>query len=536
MPVPPDLPSASAAPGPAEGPAPQRHRGAARLGAYALAVLATAGAFAAQHLLQPYFLRAPFLLFFAAVMLSGWRGGMGPGLLSAGLSALVVDYFFLPPFGSWSIAPEALLSAGVFLAVCLFITYLNAQGARARREAEARGALLARAERRLAAITTNATQGLLLMDARQHCVFMNPAAERITGFTLAEVQGRPLHDFVHHTRPDGRPYPLEECPIDRALPTRMQEQGEEVFVHRDGRFYPVAFTASPVLVDGRPEGTVIELRETSEQKRRAAERERLLAELQQAVRVRDDFLSVASHELKTPLTSLGLKLHAWARGARDGRPPTPEGLVQDVEMMRRQVRRLTDLVNDLLDVSRIGSGRFALQPEEVELAALVREMAARFEQDAARAGCALEVHADAPVLGSWDRLRLEQVLANLLSNALKYGAGKPVQVRLEAGVGEAGAGEARLSVRDAGIGIAPEAAARIFGKFERAVSERHYGGLGLGLYITRQLVDAMGGRITVESRPGEGARFEVVLPLVPPVPAPAPALSAGPAAGGGGAA
>ncbi|HEX8821540.1 MAG TPA: PAS domain S-box protein, partial [Archangium sp.] len=195
------------------------------------------------------------------------------------------------------------------------------------------------AERRLAAITQNATLGLFMMDARQHCVFMNPAAERITGFTLAEVQGGPLHDFIHHTRPDGTHYPMSECPIDRALPTRAQEQGEDVFVRKDGGFYPVAFTASPILEEGRAVGTVIELKDTSEDKRQRAERERLLEELQEAVRLRDEFLSVASHELNTPLTPLNLRLQSLARLAQ-AEPDSPLAvrLGREVELMRRQVK------------------------------------------------------------------------------------------------------------------------------------------------------------------------------------------------------
>src|SRR5918998_751729 len=104
--------------------------------------------------------------------------------------------------------------------------------------------------RQLEAVCDNATVALFVMDARQHCTYMNPAAEKLTGYTLAEVQGRPLHDFIHHTRPDGRPYPLEECPIDQALPQNNQEQGEEVFVHKDGSFYTVSFTASPIREGG----------------------------------------------------------------------------------------------------------------------------------------------------------------------------------------------------------------------------------------------------------------------------------------------
>jgi PAS domain S-box-containing protein len=143
----------------------------------------------------------------------------------------------------------------------------------ARKRAEAE---LSRSRAQLETVFENATVGLLVMDARQHCTYMNPAAERLTGYTPAEVQGRPLHYFIHHTRPDGTPYPLEECPIDQALPQNNQERGEEVFVHKDGSFYSVAFTASPLREGGVPVGTVVEVRDTTQEKRAAAERERLL--------------------------------------------------------------------------------------------------------------------------------------------------------------------------------------------------------------------------------------------------------------------
>nr|WP_281404522.1 PAS domain S-box protein [Pyxidicoccus fallax] len=236
---------------------------------------------------------------------------------------------------------------------------------------------------------------------------------------------------------------------------------------------------------------------------------RLYREAQQAVRVREEFLQVASHELKTPLTPLSLKLQMLARSAESFPPENWPKLSADVEMMRQQVRRLSSLMDELLDVSRISSGRFSLTLEPVDLAAVVRDTAARFEPEVLRQGGRLEVDVPESLQGLWDWQRLEQVMTNLLSNALKYGGGQPVRVR----VWREG-DRARLEVRDEGIGIAPEALPRIFEKFERAVSDRHYGGLGLGLYITRQIVDALGGVIRATSEPGQGSTFTVDLPLV----------------------
>ncbi len=374
-----------------------------------------------------------------------------------------------------------------------------------------------RAERELATqghitrtIAENATLGLFMMDARQHCTFMNGEAERITGFTFAEVQAlnRPLHDVIHHTRPDGSHFPMEECPIDRALPQRMREQGEGVFVHKKGTFYPVAFTASPILENGVPVGTIVEVRDISEEKRREAERTRLLQETRAAVRVRDEFLSVASHELKTPLTPLQLRLESLRAAAERVSPeaiPTAR-VVRDMDVAQRQLKRLADLVESLLDVSRLSTGRLQLHLTEVDLATVSREMISHHQQQALSAGCELRLEAAGPVRGMWDQLRLEQVVTNLLTNALKYGAGKPIHVRVWEEPGKA-----KLQVRDEGIGIESAHHRRIFGMFERAVSERNYGGLGLGLYITRQIVESLGGTIRVDSEPGKGATFTVEL-------------------------
>jgi len=138
-------------------------------------------------------------------------------------------------------------------------------------------------KRHVEAITNNATLALFIMDEQQHCVFMNPAAEKLTGYAFAELQDKPLHDFIHHTRPNGSPYPLEECPIDRVFPQNNQEQGEEIFVHKNGEFYPVAFTASPIREDGETVGTIIEVRDLTREKESklelraiAEEREKLL--------------------------------------------------------------------------------------------------------------------------------------------------------------------------------------------------------------------------------------------------------------------
>ncbi len=243
----------------------------------------------------------------------------------------------------------------------------------------------------------------------------------------------------------------------------------------------------------------------------SAEQCRLTHEAQAAVRVRDEFLSVAAHELRTPLTSLKLQLQLLYRQLRQPGPPDRTRMERGMDSCERQATRLSQLVDSLLDVSRLSTGRLELHLEPLELGEVTRELVHRFETEARAAGVEVTVDSPQPVHGRWDRLRLEQVLTNLVSNALKYGRGAPVDVRVRGDEAQA-----VLEVMDRGIGIAPEDARRIFGRFERAVSSRHYGGLGLGLFITHQLVEALGGEISVDSRPGEGSTFTVLLPLTGP--------------------
>jgi signal transduction histidine kinase len=171
---------------------------------------------------------------------------------------------------------------------------------------------------------------------------------------------------------------------------------------------------------------------------------------------------------------------------------------------------LQRLIDELLDVSRITSGRLTLEREQMDLGDLAREVVDRYAPEAQRAGSTVTLEAAGDTRGNWDRARLDQVLTNLLSNAVKYGAGKPIHVGV---IGpSASENKVRVIVQDQGIGIEASAQARIFGRFERAVSDRHYGGFGLGLWIVRELVEAHGGSVHFESEVGRGSTFVVELP------------------------
>jgi signal transduction histidine kinase len=241
---------------------------------------------------------------------------------------------------------------------------------------------------------------------------------------------------------------------------------------------------------------------------------RLYRDAQDAIRLRDEFLSIASHELKTPLTVLRLQLSFVERHLPS---EASERMRAKLDEAQRQARRLSQLITLLLDVGRIVTGRVSLDRAEMDLTRLVREGVERLRDVFTRAYCSVTLYTPESVVGRWDALRLEQVIINLLSNAARYGPGKPITVRVESD-----GTHARVIVRDEGVGIDPEDLPRIFSRFERAVTVRHYGGLGLGLYISREIVESHGGRLSVDSQPGQGATFTVELPHAVPEDEPPP--------------
>jgi PAS domain S-box-containing protein len=350
-------------------------------------------------------------------------------------------------------------------------------------------------ERRVRLLVENVRDyALFMLDPDGRVASWNLGAERINGYSAKEILGAHLSRF----------YPPEdvlagktELELRVARETgRFEEEGWRI--RKDGTKFWANAVLTPIRdANGELRGFAKVVRDLTE--RREAEEERLrLAQAQEAVRLRDEFLSIAAHELRTPLTALLLQLQSLEKSAANRGTTTPA---------LRSARRLASLVEMLLDVSRIATGRLDLSRENVDLVQLAREAIDRYSDEASRVGSQVVLEGEESVRGNWDPLRLEQVFSNLLGNSLKYAAGSSVTVRVSGRDGDG-----RFEIADRGPGIGADDVSRIFGRFERAAPSRHYGGLGLGLYIARQVVEAHGGSIGVRETPGGGATFSVVLP------------------------
>ncbi len=329
----------------------------------------------------------------------------------------------------------------------------------------------------------------------------NPAAERLFGYTADEMIGKPISVLMPEERHDDM-----EAILGRIRRGERVAHYETVRVSKTGRKIPVSLSVSPVRdASGRVVGAAKIARDISERRRSEADRERLLHEAQQGMQLRDIFLSVAGHELRTPLNALRLQLYNLGQAVD---APAHRAAVERAEA---QVDRLGLLTDRLLDVARMAAGGFTLDPKPTDLSLLAHDAAARLREEAVRASARIVVSAPEPVIGRWDPTAIDQVITNLLSNAIKFGSGRPVAVAVR------GSGDfARVEVRDQGPGVPEADRQRIFERFERGVSERSYGGFGLGLWIAHQIVAAHAGRIGVESSAGAGAVFYFELPLAGP--------------------
>jgi PAS domain S-box-containing protein len=342
---------------------------------------------------------------------------------------------------------------------------------------------------------------LYMLDPTGRVASWNPGAERIKGYRADEILGQHFSRF----------FPAEDVAAGKPARElelaerqgRFEEEGWRI--RKDGSRFWANVILTPVRdLSNELIGFVKTTRDLTEQRKMDEERLRL-AQAQEAIRLRDDFLSIASHELRTPLTALLLQI----RGLREHVGPGDDTLLQKADRAARSGDRLAQLIETLLDVSRIATGRLELDLDDFDLVEAAREVTDRFRDSAASAQSSLSIETDSAIVGRWDRLRIEQILTNLIANSIKYAAGSAIQV---SAVREGG--QAVLRVRDGGPGIPETDIPRIFDRFERAASSHHYGGMGLGLYVVRQIAEAHGGTIVASNAPDGGACLTVRLPLI----------------------
>ena len=362
---------------------------------------------------------------------------------------------------------------------------------------------------------------LLLLSAREgHVRRANRAARELLGLDSAVLEGMALEQLLSGDAEEARSYlrlcargmqPLPgavrlrhasgapvACRVRGALLLPPEEQEAAGPIHVLWRLEPVR---------GTPTAFAVLTEKVAQLTREVMSRKRAEQEALEALGVRDEFLAVASHELRTPLHAFNLQLELATRALGE-LPEAARRLEGRLGVMRRQLERMTALSSSLLDVSQLRAGALQLRLQLVDLGEAARAATERMGAELERAGCPVHLELRPGAVALADASRVDQVLVNLLSNAAKYGAGRPVEVS----AGPAVPRWASVSVRDQGIGIAQEDLARLFGRFERLEPARHYGGLGLGLYISRQLAVAMGGSLDVTSAPGQGSTFTLQLP------------------------
>ena len=356
-------------------------------------------------------------------------------------------------------------------------------------------------------------EGIMSVDREGRTTFANGAAQVLTGWSSDELVGRTQHDVVHHTRADGSRYPREECPIYAVLITgEVARRDDEVFWRKDGESWPVEYVSAP-LRDERGDiiGAVVAFQDITERKRIEAELEAARDEALEATRLKSEFLANMSHEIRTPMNGvIGM---------------TELLLDTDLTSEQRECAQtvytsggtLLSIINDILDFSKIEAGKLELHSTSFPLGEVVEDVVDLLADRAHKKGVELTalVEDDVPKTVHCDETRIRQILMNLVSNAVKFTDEGEVHVRVTAEGRDGDEATVRFEVSDTGIGIDANQAERLFETFTQADSSttRRFGGTGLGLTISKQLVEMMGGQIGATGSPGEGSTFWLLVPL-----------------------
>jgi two-component system sensor histidine kinase/response regulator len=365
---------------------------------------------------------------------------------------------------------------------------------------------LALLEERSRLILESVSDGIFGLDSQGIMTFANPAAPAMLGYAEAAMIGRPMHELVHHTYPDGRPFPLAECAMHlTARDGQPRSVDTEVLWHRDGRPIPVEYATTPVRKYGELVGTVVVFRDITT--RKAAEQELLQAKglAEEATRAKSDFLANMSHEIRTPMNAIiGMSYLALQTGL----DPKQRNYIAKVHGAGQN---LLGIINDILDFSKIEAGKLAIEATDFHLEEVIDQLRDLVGLKAEEKGLSLRfaIAPDVPTALVGDPLRLGQVLINLANNAVKFTEQGEILIGVEPVMAAAEGVELHFWVRDSGIGMSPEQCGRLFQSFSQAdpSTTRKYGGTGLGLAISRRLVELMQGRIWVESEAGQGSTF-----------------------------
>jgi PAS domain S-box-containing protein len=372
-------------------------------------------------------------------------------------------------------------------------------------------------------ITNSTMQALFMLNEKQECTYMNPAAIAMTGYTMEDIKGKPLHMFIQPSRPDGRHYPIEESSVHKAITMKAQVQAEDHFMHKSGHFYSVAFTASPIIESDVLKGVVIEGRNTTEEKKLAAslkiQEETAKVLLEQKVRERTaelekinyellQFTSVASHDLKEPLR----KISVFGKLLREqGQSRMDEPLLKYTDNIIQSSGRMTTLIDDLLMLSRLSHTE--IPSEAVDLNLLLAQIVSDLEITISEKNAKIHF-SNLPVINGI-ALQLGQVFQNLISNSLKFARNdRSAEIHISSSLIEKGGMTYnRINYVDNGIGFNNTHAEKIFEIFQRLHTKDKFEGTGVGLAIVKKIITMHNGEIRGHSE-GQGATFEILLPAV----------------------
>lgn len=361
-------------------------------------------------------------------------------------------------------------------------------------------------------------EGLYTVDPQCRVTFMNPAAQKMFGWTLDEMLGRNIHDVIHHTHRDGRPFPQEECMSLSVLQKgTMVAEFEDVFIRKDGTYFDVLYSASPLRSAGKLTGVAVVFRDISERRHTEQQLTRLLTaeqearlEAEKANRLKDEFLATLSHELRNPLNVVIGYAEILRRSNESQKH---EFVVKAAETIRRNALAQSQLVSDLLDLSRLQMGKLSLECQPVSLSTIISDAIETVRTEALAKAITLDIDLDPDVVVvEGDPIRLGQIAWNLLNNAIKF---TPANGTVSILLGQRNA-NAELTIADSGQGISPEFLPHVFEMFRQADAgiARRQGGMGIGLALVKQLAQLHGGQVTVKSEGvGKGASFTVSIPL-----------------------